>query len=88
MLWGEYPCFDFESVIGAYIRTEVFRELPAPVLPLYLLKSRRFVSAAIVGVVGQMAYYAFNYFWPQQIVYLYTTANIEVGLMAVCTLAE
>lgn len=33
-----------------------------------------------------MAYYAFNYFWPQQIVYLYTTANIEVGLMAVSTL--
>ena len=37
-----------------------------------------------VGVVGQMGFYSFNLFVPQIAQRLYTTDNIQIGLIAVC----
>lgn len=63
--------------------TETFAKLKTPLLPLKLLKIKGFVPMIGVGVVGQMGFYGFNIFAPQIAQRLYTTKNIEIGLIAV-----
>jgi len=53
-------------------------------VPLNLLKIKGFLPMIGVGVVGQMGFYGFNIFAPQIAQRLYTTDNIEIGLIAVC----
>lgn len=49
-----------------------------------LFKIRDFSVAVIVGCVGQMAYYAFNIFWPLHIARLgYSADQISIGWMSV-----
>lgn len=53
-----------------------------PLIPMALFRNIRFVALAGVASVATMFYYSLTVIWPQMITALYTTDNIQIGLMS------
>lgn len=65
------------------LNSEIYFPLSQPLMPMRLLKIRNFAAVVVVGVVGQMVYYAMNLLWPKMITVYFTTDNVKIGLMSV-----
>ncbi|CAK7214682.1 hypothetical protein SBRCBS47491_002235 [Sporothrix bragantina] len=71
------------AMIVAFVLYEVYVPLEQPLLPLRLLKNIPYVSIVIVAAAGQMVFTSLSILWPQQIEFLYSTNNIQIGWMAI-----
>ena len=57
--------------------------LEQPLLPLRLLKNVPYVAIVVVASAGQMVFTSLSILWPEQIEFLYSTNNIQIGWMAI-----
>lgn len=63
---------------------ETYMPLKQPLLPVRLFKIPNIVACIVIGSTIQMVWLALNIFWPIEIGVLFTTNEVEIGLMA-CT---
>lgn len=64
---------------------ERFSKVKHPLVPIYLLKNRNFVTLMTCSTVGSMVFYSLNIIWPQQIGALFDSTPSEIGWIS-CTL--
>ncbi|KAH8887258.1 MFS general substrate transporter [Thozetella sp. PMI_491] len=69
----------------AFAFWEVYGSTRSRLVPLHLFKMKGYWSIVAIGCVSQMTFFSFNLFLPQIAQYLFTTDNLEIGLIATTT---
>ncbi|KAF2713313.1 fungal trichothecene efflux pump [Pleomassaria siparia CBS 279.74] len=66
----------------AFACYEIYVPQKYPLIPMSLFKNARWMALAGVASVATMFYYSLTVIWPQMITSLYSSNNIEIGLMS------
>ncbi|KAF2821735.1 MFS general substrate transporter, partial [Ophiobolus disseminans] len=66
----------------AFALYESYMPLKYPLIPMSLFRNARWLALVGVAAVATMFYYSLTVIWPQMITSLYTTDNIQIGLMS------
>lgn len=61
---------------------EIYVPHKYPLIPMSLFRNTRWLALAGVAAVATMFYYSLTVIWPQMITSLYSSNNIEIGLMS------
>ena len=64
------------------IKPESYMTLKYPLIPTSLFRNTRWLALAGVAAVATMFYYSLTVIWPQMITSLYSSDNIQIGLMS------
>ncbi|KAF1844966.1 MFS general substrate transporter [Cucurbitaria berberidis CBS 394.84] len=68
--------------LAAFAVYEIYVPQKYPLIPMSLFKNGRWLALAGVAAIATMFYYSLTVIWPQMITSLYTSNNIQIGLMS------